>query len=374
MNILYEDSIPEGQAYFSTLGNAIAFSTGQHQTAPLADAEVLLVRSTTHVNAALLDAAPHLRWVGTATAGNDHLDKQALSERGITWYSAAGCNAVAVAEYVVSVLMCAHLDKGLDLTQARVGIVGAGQVGSALSRHLDALGVQYLLYDPPLQEQLDPRDWASWEDILGCDVITLHVPLVEQGRYPTRHLINNDVLSRLEAPQLLINACRGEVVDQHALLRRLSQANAPRVVLDVFDNEPFIDTLLLPLLWLATPHIAGHTIEGKLRGTQLLYDSLCAWRNQPATKVLQTFLPPVAPIALPTVSCLDELSALLLSIYDIRLDDRQLRLHMAQSATFAPLRKHYHVRREFSAHRLVLANAASPEWMKTLCRLGFQLA
>ena len=374
MNILYEESIPEAQAYFSSLGYAVAFSTGQHQTAALSDAEVLLVRSTTQVNAALLDAAPHLRWVGTATAGSDHLDKQALSERGIEWVSAAGCNAVAVAEYVVSVLLCAHLERGLDLTQARIGIVGAGQVGSALSRHLDALGVQYLLYDPPLQEQSDPRKWASWADILACDVITLHVPLVEEGDHPTRRLIDDEVLSQLRAPQLLINACRGEVVDQHALMRRLSQPNAPSVVLDVFDNEPFIDAQLLPLLWLATPHIAGHTIEGKLRGTQQLYNSLCAWRNQPATKQLEQFLPLIDPIALPSMSCLDELSTLLLSIYDIRLDDRQLRLHMAQSASFAPLRKHYRVRRELSAHRLTLANGASPEWMKTLSRLGFRLS
>lgn len=373
MNILYEDSIPKAREYFAALGNTTAFATGHCSQQSLADADVLLVRSTTTVNSALLQHAPRLRWVGTATAGSDHLDKAALAERGIVWHSAAGCNAVAVAEYVISILLCAQEENRLDLMQARVGIVGAGHVGTALSRHLDALGINYLLYDPPLEQQGDPRSWASWSDILACDVITLHAPLIEQGRYPTRHLIDQSVLAQLRAPQILVNACRGEVVDQSALLQRLQHADAPTVVLDVFDNEPLIDTRLLPLLWLATPHIAGHTLEGKLRGTQQLYEQLCAWCKQPANVELTHFLEQPQAKRLSALSSLQEISALLLSVYDIRLDDRQLRQHMAQSTSFAPLRKHYGPRREYSAYPLHLSHNASREWTVRVSCLGFRI-
>ena len=275
MKIRYENSLPLAAEYFGTIGAASGYDVGTLTPEQLVDVDVLAVRSTTRVTPELLACANRLTLVGTATAGINHLDTRYLDAQGIYWMSAAGCNAQAVAEYVLSVLCNAHLAGITDLKRARVGIVGAGHVGSALSRLLDTLGIDYVLFDPPLAEQGDERIFTDWQTILNCDVITLHVPFVPEGDYPTDKMIDAEVLNHLSAAQLLINACRGEVIDEVALKQRLMAGNGPTVVLDVFANEPDIDTDLLQYLWLATPHIAGHSLEGKYSGTQMVYEAIC---------------------------------------------------------------------------------------------------
>ncbi len=239
-----------------------------------------------------------------------------------------------------------------------MGIVGAGHVGTALSGLLDALSVRYKLYDPPLQEAGDTRTFADWQSTIACDVITLHVPLITGEYFPTEHMIDAAVLAQLNAQQLLINACRGEVIDEAALKNRLLSENAPTVVLDVFNNEPGIDQTLLPLIWLATPHIAGHSIEGKLLGTQRVYEAVCELQGATPELTLDDFIAPPEAVELPALdsspeSALSLVLKAILSVYDISEDDRHFRQGLADQVAFTFMRKHYRVRRELAGHQVV---------------------
>lgn len=375
--IFFEESIPRGEAYFSTLGDATSFNGPSLTAEQLTHVDYLAVRSTTAVNEALLAKADKLKLVTTATAGTNHMDKSALDAVGIPWRSAGGCNAVAVAEYVVSVLMNAYRSKQLNLSRITVGIVGAGHVGTALAERLHALNIAYKLCDPPLQQAGDHRHFVSMDEILECDVITLHVPFVKAGEHATGHLLDAGRIAGLTSAQLLINACRGEVVDEAALLQRLQQPEPPTVVLDVFFSEPEINQALLPFLWLATPHIAGHSVEGKLRGTQMAYEHVCEAMDVSPSLTMDGFL--AVPEAMPftpkdrTAEALDwdSLSELLLSIYDVSNDDRLFRQDTSKSG-FLHMRKHYPVRRECGSHFLRIPAPVSEGIVEQLSGLGFQ--
>lgn len=379
MKILYEDTIPRGLDYFSSLGEAVSYSAATVCADDVASCDYLAVRSTTSVNASLLGKAENLRCVATATAGSNHIDKSYLEQRGVAWRDAGGCNAIAVAEYVLSVLLIAHRDNKLDLSRIRVGIVGAGHVGTSLSRLLEALDIAYVLNDPPRQEAGDPRHFVDFSEILSCDVISLHVPYVKEGAHKTLNLINEDALQALGADTLLINACRGEVINEKALKQRLIAGSAPTVVLDVFDNEPDIDTTLLEHLWLATGHIAGHSIEGKLRGTQLVYEHFCELAQKPVKLAMEDFLATPQPISFmprdPSMEALnwDEVISLLLSIYDVTIDDEDFRNAMQAGNKFAAYRKTYRVRREFNAFTIALSGVVSEGILRQLTGLGFTI-
>ncbi|QPG06681.1 4-phosphoerythronate dehydrogenase [Salinimonas marina] len=379
MNILYESSIPHGGEYFSALGQARSFETGALSPADLANVEYLAVRSTTVVNAALLQEAKQLKMVATATAGTNHLDIPYLESANIAWRDAGGCNAIAVAEYVVSILLKASVEDKIQLDRITVGIVGAGHVGTTLSRLLEALNISYVLNDPPREEAGDSRNFVALEEIMACDVISLHIPFTREGAHPTAGLIGARQLAGLSAHQLFINACRGEVVDEQALAQRLQQKPAPTAVLDVFMNEPAIDTRLLDFLWFATGHIAGHSIEGKLRGTQLVYEAFCEAAAQPVALQMEDFLAAPMPFDFtprdPSVEALSfaELAQLLLGIYDIAEDDRLFRQMMAESNQFTAFRKGYRVRREYNAYTLRLSGVVSEGILRQLTGLGFTL-
>lgn len=379
MKIHFEDTIPFGQEYLSQCGEAKRYSAGSITPEALTDTDILVVRSTTKVDEALLKHASKLRFVTTATAGTNHIDKTYLSSRHISWSSAAGCNAVAVAQYALTAMLRAD-DKGvIDISRATVGIIGAGHVGSALAIMLDALHIAWVLCDPPLQDAGDPRAFVTLDEALQCDVVTLHVPYVRDGKHPTGNMLNAERLAGLTSKQLLINACRGEVMDEPALKARLQQPDAPLVVLDVFYNEPDIDLELLSLIWLATPHIAGHTVEGKVRGTQMVYEQVCARLGQAATLTLDDFLDETPTLHLapsePAKARLNlpDLKKLLFSIYDIQDDDRFFRQGMAKSNQFAAMRKSYRVRREYTAYTIIVSPNLSAGSKQQLQALGFTL-
>lgn len=379
MKILYEDSIPHGHDYFSQLGEARSYPMGTNPAEWLSDCDYLAIRSTTRVDETLLRQATQLKMIATATAGTNHMDTAAIEQHSIAWRDAGGCNAVAVAEYVVSVLLNARRQKQLDLDRITVGIVGAGHVGTALSRLLGALNISYVLNDPIRQQQGDKRHFVSLDEALECDVVTLHVPFTITGEYATANLIGADQLSRLTSSQLLINACRGEVIDETALKQRLQRADAPVVVLDVFNHEPDIDTELLPLIWLASAHTAGHSVEGKIRGTQMVYEQFCEHANVTRQLTLEDFLASPLPVDFtpqdPSMEALgwDELSELLLSIYDVAEDDRDFRNALAQGESFARIRKQYRVRRECNSYTLRLTGVVSEGILRQLTGLGFIL-
>ncbi|GAC34494.1 4-phosphoerythronate dehydrogenase [Paraglaciecola polaris] len=371
MKIYYEDSLPYAAEFFSELGDSRVFSHKDVNAKLVADADVLLVRSTTKVNAQLLDLNQNIAYVGTATAGTNHLDEEYLRSRELGIHSAAGCNAVAVAEYVLSALFVMALEHDWQLVDKTVGIVGAGHVGTRLSAKLTALGIRHLLCDPPLADAGDPRDFVDMSQIMQCDIITLHVPLIKGGRYNTGHMFDAKRLDALKETQLLINACRGEVIDNKALLACFEAGRALNVVLDVWENEPDIDQALVPYIALATAHIAGHTVEGKARGTEMLYQQVCGQFGFTATKKLSDYLPVPQPDRLyvdETLRGQALLSALVLSVYDIRNDSKQFKESIHLPDQFRYIRKNYSIRREFAA---LSVNTGNNPGSEAIYALGF---
>jgi erythronate-4-phosphate dehydrogenase len=338
----------------------------------LTDIDALLCRSITPVNAALIQGTK-VQLVASATIGTDHLDIDWLNQNNIKWASAAGCNAAAVAQYVISAV-CYWLniqnskiqnsDKKKHkkaLNELTVGIVGAGNVGTELARCLELLGINYLLCDPPLHDTGDKRHLVSLDAIMLCDVISIHVPLTEQGRDKTYHLFDQDRLSQLQPNQLLINAARGSVIDNQALLSYLQKDKAASVILDVFENEPKVDPKLARTCLLATPHIAGHTLEGKLRGSYCCYRAFCLHFKLALTQDEGSIFPDKTPLNLTGALTLADA---LLAIYDIAKDsERWLAAHDKNlSIQFDQIRKNYIAefkelpRRDYSGWLLESAN------------------
>jgi erythronate-4-phosphate dehydrogenase len=371
MKIYYEDSMPYAAEFFSELGDCEVFSHKTVNADMLADADVLLVRSTTKVNAQLLSKNQQVQFVATATAGTDHVDQQYLASQNIPFISAGGCNAVAVAEYVLSAMLVMGKRLNWQIADKTVGIVGAGHVGTALSRVLTVLGIRHKLCDPPLADAGDGRNFVGMDEIMECDVISLHVPWVKDGPYPTQDLFDKTRLAALKDNQLLINACRGEVVNNQAALELFEQGKSLNLVLDVWENEPGINLALIPHTSLATAHIAGHTIEGKARGTEMLYLALCKHLGIQADKTLSDYLPQAEPSSIQISEQQDfwsVINQLVLNVYNIETDDQYFRANMHNAEQFRYIRKHYPIRREFSA---IAVNTGNFIDSKAIYALGF---
>lgn len=372
MKILYEDSMPFAAEFLESLGDCQAFNHKHICADDLVHTDILLVRSTTRVNYDLLHKASKLKFVSTATAGINHLDTNYLVARGIQYSSAAGCNATAVAEYVISVLFASADKLRGNLFDKTVGIIGAGQVGTRLSEKLAALGIDYMLCDPPLENQGDTRQFVSLDEALQADIVTLHTPLIEDGAFPTKHLLNADRLAGLNDDQLLINAGRGEVLDNQAALELFKQGKSLNLVLDVWENEPNINLELLPHLMFATAHIAGHTIEGKVRGTEMLYQQVCERLERPCNLSLNNFIaqPEQSIVSADTsLSSHSQIADLVFQVYDVRQDDLDFRARVTKPGQFEYIRKHYAIRREFAAMQVNAGNSVASE---AIYGLGFR--
>ena len=242
--------------------------------------QCLITRTVTRVDAALLENSP-VEFVGSATIGTDHIDLDYLAAANIGFSNAAGCNAEGAAEYVISGLFALSRRRGFDPLQLRAGIVGCGNVGSRLQQKLETLGIECLVCDPPLQlSGQSSQTFVELDTILReCDLISLHVPLTRSGKDSTFHLLNAQRLQSLRDGCVLINAARGEVIDNHALLQLLARRDDLQVFLDTWENEPTLSRKLLRRVDLATPHIAGYSVEGRLRGTQMVLDAAAEYFN-----------------------------------------------------------------------------------------------
>lgn len=369
LNILVDAAMPYWQQYFEGFGKVTTFRAGEIAQQELSDVQVLMVRSTTKVDQNLLALMPKLEFVGTATAGYDHFDIPALNAANIKWTAAGGCNASAVTQYVLCALLHLAVKDDFLLSQKRIGIVGHGNVGKRVKNMLRKLGIQPLIYDPPLHrdELLKGKcteEYVSFDQILHCDVICIHAPFNSDLEFPSQHLFDNKVLNLLTQHQYLINAGRGELIDNQALLRlkqKRPQASV-NIVLDVWENEPTIARELIPFCRLSTAHIAGHTLDGKAAGTHILYEQLNYHLGKVPKLSLSNFLPayeqPLPEHLQRVLNSQDHytpneiqkiIKELCFCVYDIENDDSVFRRYMAQSASFAKLRQQYPVRREFSA-------------------------
>lgn len=325
--------------------------------------EILLIRSVTPIDEALLADNRSVQFVGSATIGTDHVDQDYLAARQITFANAAGCSKHSVAQYVLTAILTLRAQYWQQ--SITLGIVGLGNIGSTLADYASDLGWQVLGYDP----LLPPSDInnASLEQVLSqSHVVSLHVPLTDKKRqdkkdadaqhssnasdcstpYPTRHLINAETLAMMPADTMLINSARGPVIHAGDLEADIERTGR-QVVLDVFEHEPQIDEHLLAKLAIATPHIAGYTVEGKLRGTQIIYDALCETLGVTPTQSMQTLL----PLNMFLWSELKAHPDRLVKFYDIKQDDVALRNQavngQVNGADFDRLRRDYHLRREW---------------------------
>lgn len=370
MKILVDENMPYAQDLFCQLGDVKRVPGRPLPIEELNDTDALMVRSITKVNAELLSGKP-VKFVGTATAGFDHVDTQWLTQQQIGFSSAPGCNAIAVVEYVFSALMVLAEQDGFQLTDKVVGIVGVGNVGGRLATRLRALGVNVLLCDPPRADNGDNDIFHSLDTLLEqADVLTFHTPLNKSGPYNSYHLINESNLEKLAEGTILINASRGEVIDNQSLLTALANGQSLRVVLDVWEPEPDLSVALLEKVDIATPHIAGYTLEGKARGTTQVYEAFCDFIGKPQQVELATLLP--APV-ISTISVQGELTQILLKqlihlVYDVRRDDAALRNVAGVKGEFDKLRKYYPVRREWSSLQVICDNPATAE---RLTAIGF---
>ncbi len=375
MKIVADENIPLVHAFFDHLGEVITRPGRQLSPDDLHGADALLVRSVTRVNHDLLRESP-VAFVGTCTIGVDHLDQEWLAAANISWSSAPGCNANSVVEYVYAAL-CTLDVNWLD---AQVGIIGCGNVGGLLHRRLKAQGVDCRCYDPFLAHEQNP-DLASLEVVLDSDIICLHTPLTRTGPHPSYHLLGEVHLRQLKPGAVLLNAGRGSVVDNQALLQVLVDRPDLRVVLDVWEPEPEISPPLLDKVRLGTPHIAGYSYDGKLKGTEMIYQALCRHLERDPVHSLATLVPPLADnqLTCPPGDDWSALKRLILQAYDIGADDLAL-CELAASGEplgdgFDRLRKHYPVRREFHNYQVVAApgQSLSPTLQTWLTHLGFQL-
>ena len=350
MKIVADENLAFTDYFFAEFGD-IQHRAGRTLTSEdVKDAEALLVRSVTKVNAAFVQDS-QIKFVGSATIGTDHLDIAALEQQNIRWSNAPGCNAQAVAEYVITALLYLQPQLINANKEFTLGIVGLGNVGSRLATMAKLLGWNVIVYDPFVQR--DQVHQVEFEELLkAADAISIHVPLTKTGQHPTYHLINANALGQMKPEAILINSARGPVIEEAALIADI-QVTQRQVVLDVFEHEPEISEQLLNLITLVTPHIAGYSLEGKARGTQMIYEAFCQTFGFEINKQFESQL----PVCVQFFQNQDLKLALqqhLTQIYDIARDDTNLRACLkdgkVDQKAFDHLRKTYPLRREWAAH------------------------
>lgn len=346
MKVVMDEKIPYLRDALSAIGCEVVCLPGACiSCSDVVDADALFVRTRTRCDARLLDGA-RVRFIGTATIGYDHIDAEYCHSRGIEWVNAAGCNAGAVLQYVQSVLYSWSLDKGVRLQGLSLGVVGVGEIGSRVAAWARSIGMTVLLNDPPREHAGEPGFVSLSEIASSCDVITFHPSLGVGGRFPSFHLADEAFFASLGRCRLLVNASRGPVVDNAALSRALDKGLLGDAVLDVWENEPDIDLDLLKKAYLATPHIAGYSAEGKMNASRMVLDAFVRFIGYEGA-VPDLSLP--APANAVVEAC-DERECLL-GIYSPNADSLALK---ENPGCFEKLRNEYHLRREPSSYRLKL--------------------
>jgi erythronate-4-phosphate dehydrogenase len=385
MKIIADANIPFVKECFSSIGEVEVFPGRQITPDVAGDAECLLVRSVTRVDSDLLSGS-RVRFVGTATIGFDHIDIEYLARNNVGFASAPGSNANSAAEYVIAGLLEIGRKYKIKLEGKSIGIVGVGNVGSKVAKKCAALGMKVLLNDPPLQRQKEShrghrehretnkklpadnkpddiceRKYLSIEELYDCDFITLHTPLTFEGVDRTFHLADEEFFKSLKAGCVFINTSRGEVVDIKALKASIRSGQLETTALDVWENEPNVDTELLEMVDIGTPHIAGYSLDGKIAGMIMIYKATCEHFGLKAKFDVEDFLPEpeVRQLRINPNSGGEEdvLRGAVEKIYRISEDDRELRKILDVPAErgkfFDDLRKNYPVRREFQNTEII---------------------
>jgi len=432
--------MPYAKEAFETLGETVVLDGRSITRDHVYDADILAIRSTTRVDRRLLEGSS-VRFVGTATIGTDHIDKDYLGTRGIRWCYSPGCNADSVSEYVTAALLCLAHRHGFTLEGKTLGVVGVGNVGRLVVKQGRILGMRVLENDPPRQRSATRKQPSAFEIAAGlgevrsslmpgpggtsgqaadflsldrvleeADVITLHVPLTKEGQDTTFHMADKEFFAKTKPGCVFLNTARGAVVNTDALLTALHSGTVSHAVIDTWEGEPAYRKDLLEHIDIGTPHIAGHSLEGKVMGTMMVYREVFRFLGIEPSWTPESLLPPpiVPEIKIDIERQQDDLSCavkpagtrdeevlwnIVHRVYDIAADDKRLRNRhetergergggtqaamgmepstMSHTEYFDFLRRSYPVRREFKFTRVTLKNA-SERLIKKVLGLGFQ--
>ena len=340
MKIVVDNKIPFLQGVFEPFAEVVFIDGGKITRDDIVDADAMIIRTRTRCDAALLDGTK-IQMIATATIGMDHIDRAYCTSRGIEVYNAEGCNAGGVMQYVFSALYGVAARKAIKLDDFTFGIVGVGHVGKMIEKMAKYLGFNVLRCDPPRAAAEGPEGFCSLEYLLAnSQIVTMHVPLDDT----TRNMANKSFFDLMPVGSIFINASRGEVVDEEALIQSLPKFGA--VIIDTWKNEPNINEALLDMVDIATPHIAGYSYQGKQNGTAAAVQAVA---RHFAIESLYDFYPEADKVGHEPV-LLDlkgkkqgEVAAVFQYNYPIFTDDFRLRM---EPGNFEKMRSNYQYRRE----------------------------
>jgi len=373
MKIVADDKIPFLKGALEPYAEVIYIPGKQIDREILKDCDALLIRTRTKCTADLLDGT-NVRFIGTATIGLDHIDTHYCNKNKIIWTNAPGCNSSSVQQYIAAALLKVSSENSFNLQGKTLGIVGVGNVGSKVEKFARTIGMNVLLCDPPRARLEGKKNFHSLNALLSeSDIVTLHVPLNVVGEDCTYHLFNDERFKKIRRGTWFFNSSRGEVAETNALKQVLDSGNLGGAVIDVWENEPDIDTELMEQAFIATPHIAGYSTDGKANGTAMVVNSLSKYFNLS----LENWYPGNVPLpAFPSISidCKGKseeeiFREIVLHTYNIDEDNERLRL---SPSDFEKLRGDYPLRREFTSYSVRLKDG-SEEVRQMLETLGFKV-
>ncbi len=369
MKIIIDNKIPFIKGVLEPFAKVIYLEGSKICNSDLTDADALIVRTRTRVNRSLLDGTK-VKFVGTATIGTDHIDTIYCDSNGIDWRSAPGCNSESVMQYVLASLSLLANRYNLTLKEKTIGIIGVGNVGSKVADACEILGMTVLRNDPPRERREGKRHYSSLEYLVpNSDIISLHVPLINESRLSTFHMVNSDFLSKIKRGCIIINTSRGPIIKEESLIENIHSNHLKGSVLDVWENEPDINYELVQLADIATPHIAGYSVDGKANGTRMIINQLAHFFNLPIKEWKPENIPvPDNPVIDNTLSgrCFQDITTdSILKTYPIE-DDSDLLKKTPQR--FEELRGNYRNRRDFNSYTITGDNNTT----ETLKKLGFK--
>ncbi len=373
MKIVADDKIPFLKGVLEPFAEVLYLSGKQIDNKMLKNADALIIRTRTKCTESLL-AGTNVRFIGTATIGFDHIDTQYCAKEGISWTNAPGCNSSSVQQYIAAALLRMASEFRFRLKSKIIGIVGVGNVGSKVEKLAHILGMEVLLNDPPRAREEGGKGFVNLKTVLTeSDIVTLHVPLNYVGDDCTWHIIDDKSYKQMKKGAWFINTSRGEVAETSALIKILQSGKLGGAVIDVWENEPDIDLNLMSGTFLATPHIAGYSIDGKANGTSIIVNALSRHYNLPLKDWYPHDVPvpddPVISISEAGKTSEDVLMEAVIKTYNIDEDNIRLRF---SPADFEKLRNTYPVRREFNAYTVKL-NGGTRQSREILQNLGFNL-
>lgn len=370
MKILVDLNIPYVKQLFG-MNNQVEFFDGRMiSNTTLKNIDVLIIRSVTKINYELLQNSC-VKFVGTVTSGVDHVDQDCLKKENIAFAFAPGSNAISVVEYVLNALFCLAQREHFFLRDKIVGIIGVGHIGSLLFQRLCDFGVQTLLYDPYIPKKKFNGNWKSFDSLISeSDILTFHTSLTYSGSYPTWHMVNLDVLEAIPTNSILINTARGAIIDNLALLKVLQSKKRIKVVLDVWESEPYLLSPLLSYVNIGTAHIAGYTVESKIRSIMDIYNKYCNYFNIFKKIDLWDMLTIYKKYI--KIKKIDEvlIGQLIYDVHDIYADYSALKRCNIQLGEFDLLRNYYRNRREWSYFHV---NTGKDYMDEELMNLGFSV-